>query len=97
MSGRARSNILGISVLASGILVVALGWFMYRLYQHGKWDLNGARVWAIARLLEIDHPESVQGEVLVDLLKRHGISADQALDAWGRPLMVEVQHGPDDE
>src|SRR2546425_487566 len=67
------------------------------LYQHGKWDLNGARVWAIARLLEIDHPESVQGEVLVDLLKRHGISADQALDAWGRPLMVEVQHGPDDE
>src|SRR5882672_2083549 len=88
-----RDPIQKAAVLAAAVLAAGLSWIAYRFYQHGKLDLNGARVWAIAHLLEIERPASFQGETLEQFLQQRSMSTDLALDAWGRPLAVEIRVG----
>jgi hypothetical protein len=90
----ARGGLIAAAV-AFVLLVGGLAWGIRRAAQHAKFDLNGARVRSVAKLLALDTPASVDGATVRDLLRRHAIPADEAVDAWNRPILVQGGVGPD--
>jgi len=93
-AGGARGTLVAAAV---GFVLLAggLAWGIYRAALHAKFDINGARIRSVAKLLALEKPASVDGGTVRALLRRNGIPVDEAVDAWNRPILVEGGAGPD--
>lgn len=67
------------------------------VYEHGKFDLNGQRVWNLARAVAHVRPGSATGDDLARALMEAGLDKSGLNDAWGRPLGVAVWRDGNEE
>jgi len=75
------------------LFIAVAGFLALQLYQHGKFDENGARIWTLARLIEATEPS----DGAVQTLRRSvtgdhtELPADYWLnDAWGNPFRIRM-------
>ena len=66
--------------------------FLSALYAHSKFDENGGRVWALAKVIELAQPPDASRQSVLIALRRDGIKDPESAlyDAWHRPLRVNI-------